>query len=174
MLHRKQTLFTQLWHRSAPSARTRQLTRQFRARESVRGGGGGGEGENLLNGIPALTPSPSISREKIRKGRRRTDGARLKSSLNVAEGRGAQTADADGAGRGPGFPRPVRFYVSPLIAAPTPTRRGRGGGGVSAPPAQNTGSAKRETDLCILGNQSRGRPRGGKGGLGVDKGVSQS
>lgn len=49
------------------------------------------EGKNLPNGIPALTPSPSISRKKIRKGRR-TDGARLKSSLNVAEGRGGQEA----------------------------------------------------------------------------------
>ena len=124
-------------------------------------------GENLPNGIPALTPSPSISREKIRKGRR-TDGARLKSSLNVAEGRGTQT------GRGaPGFPPSHSFLLRfPLNRCPDPDSKGERG--VSAPPAQNTGSAKRETDLCILGNQSRGRPRGGKGGLGVDKGVSQS
>ena len=64
-------------------------------------------GENLPNGIPALTPSPSISREKIRKGRR-TDGARLKSSLNVAEGRGTQT------GRGGARLSPVPFVSTPF------------------------------------------------------------
>ena len=143
VLHRKQPLFTQLWHRSVPSARTRQLTRQFRARESVRGGGGGGEGENLLNGIPALTPSPSISREKIRKGRRRTDGARLKSSLNVAEGRGTQTADADGAGReGARLSPPRSFLRFPLNRCPDPDSKGEIGeeeGERAAGPKQGIG-----------------------------------